>query len=685
MDITSFFQEKQPKLSRKKSKKIKKKNIKKDPFIEHLSKFVKDEIIDLLEYTFLIEFYKKHAPLINVSKFCDIIKKIDNNEFKELCKNHFSHVFTNDLTYDSINIAKIVEKAYINTHITYSTDQKKALNKIIKFMIYPDRRTFGLYGYAGTGKTTLIVELVHFLLKYNYVTSVVLTAPTNKAVNIMKAKFRYELKKLIEGKIKNYRSTNSFDDNLDKLQNIGLKVDFMTTHKLLNYQNDFDVDGNRIFVKGKGSNISYYDLVIIDECSMISLDIVANIFNEVKQQNIKSSKVMFVGDPAQLPPVHEENSVIFSDTINLTFTNFEKKIRDKENTNIKEIYNTMKAYIKMQNSFTLTEVVRSDDDKIIGLCNNIRKWVLGSIKAPSIISYKGKGVYLYKYKKMGKHRTKWFKEFLRKKKKDTVGSIILTWTNKQTNEYNNQVRNHIFKHKKKINKYEPGDVLILSEFYNMDEDELKNSSKNNDNNDNKRFYTSEQVKVADVDELVKTQPPFSEILPKEARKIKNYVIIGEKYRKIIQLMNLKTKRKYNIWKLYIHKLTELDENTVPEVFQMYVIKDNSRNDLEMDRDFCIDKIKSIRKFLLNYYPEQINQLDTKIIKPLWKEMNKIFIEPFANVNMGNSITCHKSQGSTFYNIFVDVDDIMRNDRSNEAKRCIYTALTRASNEIHILF
>ena len=35
-------------------------------------------------------------------------------------------------------------------------------------------------------------------------------------------------------------------------------------------------------------------------------------------------------------------------------------------------------------------------------------------------------------------------------------------------------------------------------------------------------------------------------------------------------------------------------------------------------------------------------------------------------------------------VFVDAHDIFKNNNANEAKRCIYTALTRTSNELHIL-
>ena len=76
--------------------------------------------------------------------------------------------------------------------------------------------------------------------------------------------------------------------------------------------------------------------------------------------------------------------------------------------------------------------------------------------------------------------------------------------------------------------------------------------------------------------------------------------------------------------------------------------------------------------------------DEYLIRQLWKEWNKIFLEPFAKVNYGNSLTIHRSQGSQFYNVYIDVDDVLNNPEANESKRCLYTALTRTTNELHLL-
>lgn len=46
-----------------------------------------------------------------------------------------------------------------------------------------------MYGYAGTGKTTLLTKLLAFLIKNRYIYSFTLTAPTNKAVDVLKLNF----------------------------------------------------------------------------------------------------------------------------------------------------------------------------------------------------------------------------------------------------------------------------------------------------------------------------------------------------------------------------------------------------------------------------------------------------------------------------------------------------------------
>ena len=503
-------------------------------------------------------------------------------------------------------------------------------------------------------------------------------------MNIIKSKFRTELKKLVELHSNN---KGNFNAQLSILENNGLKIDFMTIHKLLDFRTEFDVDGNRIFVKKSGSTIKFYDLVIIDECSMIPLKMIFDIFRDIDKLKVNKEKsppkVLFVGDPAQLPPVNERVSAIFNTMDEHFNIDYLKQVLEEENStnNEKEIhilFDKFKKSVMNQKNITLKHIVRSKQSHIIDLCNNVRKWVIQSIIMPKINKFSGPGVFLYKYYRKGKKDTKWIKKFIDNIKDTNDSNIILTWTNRQSNEYNNYVRKAMFPDKT-LDKYERGDILILNDFYNLDESTICDKT-----DKKKRFYTSEQIKVDDLEQIVKGFPCFNEGL-RGIKKMKNLKTITDKYKSYANMMNRNSLRKYRIWKLYTHRMIDISvKDSIPEVYEINVIKDESKAQLNKDMEYCADKIKKLRNHYLINYNDQIESIYRQIIKPLWQEFSKIFKDPFANINYGNSISVHKSQGSTFYNVFVDIEDIVKNRNINETKRCIYTALTRASNAIYLL-
>lgn len=59
-------------------------------------------------------------------------------------------------------------------------------------------------------------------------------------------------------------------------------------------------------------------------------------------------------------------------------------------------------------------------------------------------------------------------------------------------------------------------------------------------------------------------------------------------------------------------------------------------------------------------------------------------EYYADLRALYSITSHKSQGSTFQNVMVDVRDIYVNRNKAEADRALYVAVTRASKNVYLL-
>jgi hypothetical protein len=90
--------------------------------------------------------------------------------------------------------------------------------------------------------------------------------------------------------------------------------DALTLHSLLGLRPDLDLDdfnpNNPQFLPIASPKIGDYDFIIIDEASMINVDLYAMIKKTVKGMKVK---ILFMGDPAQIPPIGEKESVVFFD------------------------------------------------------------------------------------------------------------------------------------------------------------------------------------------------------------------------------------------------------------------------------------------------------------------------------------------------------------------------------------
>jgi len=639
-----------------------------------------------------------------------LIKKIDDKELNVIISKKINKLFITDENDNLIMLNDKISKKLIKekkANIKFTMDQKKAIRKICKFLPDINSRTFGLYGYAGTGKTTTIVEILTYLLRHKIVQSVVFTAPTNKAVNVIKSKFRIYLRELYnslhDDELPHYFD---FEEIIDKLYVKGIQIEFTTIHKLLKFELDFNMEGDLIFIRSNGESlINQYELIIIDECSMIPLKIVDNILNEVRftaqrgSNNYKKiPKIIFCGDPAQLPPVHENKSSIFINSkkdlslktyVDLIYNSSSNIVNDgiNEKINYDDYSGKYKLFIDdicAMPTYTLKKVMRSKLDAVTNVCLEIRLWVMGDIIEPNLKQYEGQqGIKFYEYiKKSNKTTTKWFKRCLNKIKNGDLYNIIITWTNPQAIEYNKALRQAIF-NKQQLDTFEEGDMLIINDFYNIDDGNL--TYKTVEKNENK-FYTSEQIKIIKIEKITKEVNKFPLTLNKTASKLQNAKYYETQYKAIIDGIHKFTNKLYTCWKLSVKRITESNSGTDQDddIYTVYVIHESSLAHLANDKKTVMEYIKKLRRLLVNKFRDKGKQIETNIIKPLWRDWHKIYVEPYANINYGYSITCHKGQGSNFYNVFVDIDDMGKNPNNDETKHCIYTAATRATNELYLL-
>jgi len=169
-----------------------------------------------------------------------------------------------------------------------TAEQLVALDALDAF-VQSNEKLFLLTGYAGTGKTTLLQVFIDGLRKQGDERPIVLTAFSNKATKVlasMAAQWQ-------------------------------LEVDAMTCCKLLGLRPVInEEDGKQVFQpdRRQGSQLDRYRLVIVDECSMVNEELWELLVSAVSNL-YRGTQILFVGDPAQLPPVNEQESACFRQII----------------------------------------------------------------------------------------------------------------------------------------------------------------------------------------------------------------------------------------------------------------------------------------------------------------------------------------------------------------------------------
>lgn len=178
----------------------------------------------------------------------------------------------------------------------WSPQQDSALKSVDEWLKDPDSpQVFRMFGYAGTGKTTLAVHLAQGVGG-----EVMFGAFTGKAAYVMQTKGCVGAS-TIHSMI--YRSRNKSDSDLVKLERdlAELRAEFPDGHpRIRDLEENIFREKNNLkrpaFTLNIDSSVKYANLVIIDECSMVDDKMGKDLLSF-------GTKVLVLGDPAQLPPV----------------------------------------------------------------------------------------------------------------------------------------------------------------------------------------------------------------------------------------------------------------------------------------------------------------------------------------------------------------------------------------------
>lgn len=169
-------------------------------------------------------------------------------------------------------------------NLTLSLKQKKVLDSILDWYKSKKGQYITLGGYAGTGKTTLLGFLSERLHKEYKGISIAYCSYTGKASQVLK-------KKLQENKSL-------------------LPSDFVGTIHRLIYKAILDEDDNVVGWEKIPVDVFEYDLIIVDEASMVSRDIWEDLLSFKKP-------ILAVGDHGQLPPVEGKFNLMVSPILRL--------------------------------------------------------------------------------------------------------------------------------------------------------------------------------------------------------------------------------------------------------------------------------------------------------------------------------------------------------------------------------
>jgi len=66
-------------------------------------------------------------------------------------------------------------------------------------------------------------------------------------------------------------------------------------------------------------------------------------------------------------------------------------------------------------------------------------------------------------------------------------------------------------------------------------------------------------------------------------------------------------------------------------------------------------------------------------------LSHVITNTYIEVDYGYALTVHKSQGSTYDDVYIEYNNILSNTNTSEKNKLLYTAITRCSNKLHVYY
>jgi len=495
--------------------------------------------------------------------------------------------------------------------INLCEDQIQALIEIETFLS-GHKRVFNLKGGGGTGKTSILANLVKMPCIKEV--GIIFLTPTHKSAQV--------LRKSLQQNVSTYHSYFKFHHTYDKN---GKSCFVHTIH----------LEGSTEDTMNKGSS----RIIVCDECSMIS-DNDLKAFKYFLQWN-EGNKIIFVGDQCQLFPINEilnEKDGTKSIVVNKLSGSFHTaddsfsltKIKRTQNPDIKDVYKEFRQSTKTHDLSIPTQLLQS-------IRENKAKYPCD----PNV----------FVHSDVNDFQEKMIESF-----KSDVETVVVCCSNKKVQCYSKLIHQQVYN-----NTLHVGQRLISTGIFSPEGsvEYKKCLAKNNQYALNclckygVRIYTCTVMKITSLKRI--------ENLEYNGKNFKGYEV---------------TASTGDIDDFFAQFINESDLMAKEFTFSL-VEKDELKR---FRQEVCIVK-KKVKKQVDQLVPSGENK--RKEINALWKKF-------YDNVNYVNApiepmiaLTTYKSQGSTYKNVFCDLTDINTCRKSASKFHEMYTAVTRASNKLHI--
>lgn len=455
---------------------------------------------------------------------------------------------------------KLIDNVNYQDDIYNCSEQQRSALTLLDDWLNTRSQVFRLSGYSGTGKSYLMklfVSLINEVASESNSTFLIAAiAPSHKAKKNLSA---------------------NLPDNLSAI----------TISSFLGLCPDVNVDNGKQEFKVKKNEVidrlepEDYDLVIVDEYSMISKEQVLLLLDRCR-------KILFLGDPAQLPPVGEKIPHVWDlecPTVELTqvmrYSGDLAKVADSwRSTPPKKIAGTEATFkvirtnpLPIDQTFDNTIERLSKYDWITNYTELVDSWVKGASEV----------------------------------------SKLIAWQNKTCERWNKWVRYEIFEGN---DPYCKGDKLIARKPLFR---ETPKTAKNKKDDLSIAFENSSEFSVLAYD------------------GIQQIVIKDEEY------------NYYDI-----HAVSDKGIFTKLKILTPESIA---------DRQVVLDRVRTQNKIETDYNKK----------KQRWSKFY-LLMNSFDDIGYNYAITAHKSQGSTYDSIYLDLTDLMK---CPDRKQIVYTALTRS--------